>query len=147
VSVFVVDRSGSMDGTKMVNVKAALRSAAGYINPGNYVGLVSYSDEGSITLDLPIGQFDDKQRSLFAGAVNDLNAAGGTATYSALIAGLKLMLDKQVNVADAKLRIIVMTDGARNVGLDFSNHNEGYVINADSEDVASKLKGLLRKEL
>lgn len=179
VSVFVVDRSGSMDGTKMVNVKAALRSAAGYINPGNYVGLVSYSDEGSITLDLPIGQFDDKQRSLFAGAVNDLTAGGGTATNSALIVGLKLMLDKQASVAGAKLRIIVMSDGEQNAGLSLEGNdntlgivdgldvpvygvgfeanltdltkladpNEGYVINADSEDVASKLKGLLRKEL
>lgn len=179
VSVFVVDRSGSMDGTKMVNVKAALRSAAGYINPGNYVGLVSYSDEGSITLDLPVGQFDDKQRSLFAGAVNDLTAGGGTATNSALIVGLKLMLDKQASVAGAKLRIIVMSDGEQNAGLSLEGNdntlgivdgldvpvygvgfeanltdltkladpNEGYVINADSEDVASKLKGLLRKEL
>ncbi len=179
VSVFVVDRSGSMDGTKLLRVKEALRNAAGYINPGNYVGLVSYSDEGSITLDLPIEQFDDTQRSLFAGAVNDLSAAGGTATNSALVVGLKLMLDKQASVSDAKLRIIVMSDGEQNAGLSLegtdntlgivaglgvpvygvgfeanltdltklADPNEGYVINADSEDVGAKLKGLLRKEL
>ena len=179
VSVFVVDRSGSMDGDRLIRAKEALRSAAGYINPGNYIGLVSYSDENSITLDLPIGQFDDKQRSLFAGAVNDLTAAGGTATNSALIVGLKLMLDKQASVSSAKLRIIVMSDGEQNAGLSLegsdntlgivdgldvpvygvgfeanltdltklADPNEGYVINADSEDVASKLKGLLRKEL
>lgn len=179
VSIFVVDRSGSMDGNKLARVKEALRNAAGYINPGNYIGLISYSDEGSITLDLPIGQFDDKQRSLFAGAVNDLSAGGGTATNSALIVGLKLMLDKQASVPNAKLRILVMSDGEQNAGLSLegtdntlgiisglgvpvygvgfeadlndltklADPNEGYVINADSEDVSTKLKGLLRKEL
>jgi Ca-activated chloride channel family protein len=179
VSVFVVDRSGSMDGNRLIRAKEALRNAAAYINPGNYVGPVSYSDENSITLDTPIGQFDDRQRSLFAGAINDLTAAGGTATNSALIVGLKLMLDKQASVADAKLRIIVMSDGEQNAGLSLegtdntlgivdgldvpvygvgfeanltdltklADPNEGYVINADSDDVASRLKGLLRKEL
>lgn len=176
VSIFVVDRSGSMAGTKLARVKEALRSAAGYINPGNYVGLVSYSSQSDIALDLPIGKFDDIQRSLFAGAVNDLSANGGTATNSALFVGLKLMLDQQGNVPDAKLRILVMSDGQQNEGLTLNQTlgviaglgvpvygvgfeanltdlnklaepNEGYVINADSEDVASKLKGLLRKEL
>ena len=176
VAIFVVDRSGSMDGDKMLRVKEALRNAASYINPSNLVGLVSYSDEGNITLDLPIRQFDDKQRSLFAGAVNDLVASGGTATNSALFVGLKLMLDKQASIPDAKLRILVMSDGEQNAGLSLNDTvgvvaglgvpvygvgfeanltdlskladpNEGYVINADSEDVSSKLKGLLRKEL
>lgn len=176
VAIFVVDRSGSMDGDKMLRVKEALRNAAGYINPSNLVGLVSYSDEGNITLDLPIRQFDDKQRSLFAGAVNDLIASGGTATNSALFVGLKLMLEKQVSIPDAKLRILLMSDGEQNAGLSLTDTvgvvaglgvpvygvgfeanltdlskladpNEGYVINADSEDVSSKLKGLLRKEL
>lgn len=176
VAVFVVDRSGSMDGNKLLRVKEALRNAAGYINPGNYVGLISYSSEGDITLDLPVRPFDDKQRSLFAGAVNDLKAGGGTATNSALVVGLKLMLDQQASLQDAKLRILVMSDGQQNEGLTLNDvlsgvaglgvpvygvgfeanlddltklaePNEGYVINADSEDVASKLKGLLRKEL
>ena len=176
VSVFVVDRSGSMDGEKLARVKEALRNAAGYINSGNYVGLVSYSDESDITLDLPIGQFNDKQRSLFAGAINDLNAGGGTATNSALFVGLKLMLEKQASISNAKLRILVMSDGDQNAGLSLndtlgvvaglgapvygigfeanltdltqlSDLNEGYAINADSEDVGAKLKGLFRKEL
>lgn len=176
VSVFVVDRSGSMAGDKLARVKEALRNAAGYINTGNYVGLVSYSDANDITVDLPIGQFTDKQRSLFAGAVNDLRANGGTATNSALYAGLKLMLDKQASVSNAKLRILVMSDGQQNAGLSLgqtlgvvaglqvpvygvgfeadltdltklAEPNEGYTINADSEDVSTKLKALLRKEL
>lgn len=176
VSVFVVDRSGSMDGSKLTRVKAALRSAAGHINPGNYVGLVSYSDEDNITLDLPIGQFGDRQRSQFAGAINDLRSGGGTATNNALFVGLKLMMEAQANVPNAKLRILVMSDGQQNKGLGLddtlgvisglgipvygvgfeadlrdltklSEPNEGFVINADSDDVTNKLTGLFRQTL
>lgn len=176
ISVFVIDRSGSMDGEKLTRVKEALRSAAGYVSASSYVGLVSYSSEGDITLDLPVAEFDDDQHSLFVGAVNSLSAAGGTATNSALLIGLKQMLDAQAGISNPKLRILVMSDGQQNEGLDLSQTisvtsalgvpvygvgfeadladltklsepNEGYVINADSEDVGAKLKALLRKEL
>jgi Ca-activated chloride channel family protein len=176
ISVFVVDRSGSMAGEKLARVQLALRTAANYINSDNYVGLVSYSSTGDITVDVPIGQFNDAQHSLFAGAVNDLRADGGTATNSAIYAGLDLMLKQQVNVPNAKLRLLVMSDGQQNEGLDINDAisvvqglgvpvygvgfeadlsdlsklaepNEGYVINADSDDVVSKLKNLFRAEL
>lgn len=176
VSVFVIDRSGSMEGEKMNRVKEALNNAGGYVSPGTYIGLVSYSSANDITLDLPIAEFDDTQHSLFVGAVNSLSASGGTATNDALLVGLKLMLDKQEQLKNAKLRILVMSDGQQNEGLSLgqtmsvtsalgapvygvgfeadltdltklSEPNEGYVINADSEDVGAKLKALLRKEL
>lgn len=176
VSVFVVDRSGSMDGSKLERAKQALRTAGGYINPGNYVGVVSYSSSNDITVDLPIGKFDDAQRSRFVGAVNSLRAGGDTATNSALVAGLNVMLDAKESIPNAKLRIIVMSDGAQNTGLSrdqagevigglrvpvfgvgfeanltdldkLSQINEGYTINADQEDAPAKLKALVRGAL
>lgn len=176
VSVFVVDRSGSMDGAKLARTKEALLNGAGYISPSNYVGLVSYSSDGDITVDLPIAQFTDQQRSLFVGAVKDLRASGGTATNSALFVGLKLMKEKEQSVPGAKLRLLLMTDGQQNEGLSLdqtvsvtaglevpvygigfeaslsslntlAEPNEGYVINADNEDLGSKLKGLFNREL
>lgn len=183
VSVFVIDRSGSMDGDRMTNTKAALMNAAGYINPNSHVGLVSYSSAGKITIDLPIAQFDPKHRAVFVSAVKALETGGGTATSSALLVGLKMMLDYQASVPNAKLRIFVMTDGEQNEGVEQYNPgntmgivyglgipvyavgfdipsdqlrkelaelaalNEGYLIDADEEDVGAKLKGLLRKEL
>lgn len=176
ISVFIVDRSGSMDGTKLTRVKEALTNSMQYVNESNYVGLVSYSAEDDITIDLPIGQFNAKQQSLFAGAVNDFKAAGGTATNSALVIALDMALKQAASVPDAKIRILIMSDGEQNDGLELydvkglvnglgipvygigfeatlddlqqlAEINEGYCINADSEDVVYKLKGLFTAQL
>lgn len=174
ISMIVVDRSGSMAGSRLVRVKEALGNAAGYINTSNYVGLISYASD--VTVDVPIGKFDNNQRSLFMGAVNDLQADGGTATNSAIQVGLHLMLQKAAEVPNAKLRIIVMSDGEQNqgaslndtisiakglgvpvygVGFDaqlsdlekLAESNDGYVINADIDDVGTRLKDLFNAEL
>lgn len=116
VSMFVVDRSGSMsENSKIDQAKQALRAAAQYISPGNSVGMISYSSD--ITLDLPIGQFSDAQHSKFVGAVNDLKADGGTATNSAIIAALDQMLQYQAAGQNVKFRIILLTDGMQQGGL------------------------------
>jgi Ca-activated chloride channel family protein len=176
ISVFVVDRSGSMDGSKLTRVKEALRNSMQYVNENNYIGLVSYSSTDDITVDLPIAQFDAKQQSLFAGAVNDFKAAGGTATNSALTVALDMALQQKTSVPDAKIRILILSDGEQNEGLSLydvkglvnglgipvygigfeatlddllqlAEINEGYCINADSEDVIYKLKGLFTAQL
>jgi Ca-activated chloride channel family protein len=176
ISVFVVDRSGSMDGTKLTRVKEALKNSMQYVNESNYVGLVSYSSEDDITIDLPIGQFDARQQSLFAGAVNDFKASGGTATNSALSVALDMALKQKASVADARVRLLILSDGQQNAGLklndvkgivnglgvpvygigfeatltdlqQLADINEGYCINADSEDVVYKLKGLFMAQL
>ncbi len=176
ISVFVVDRSGSMEGEKLTRVKEALKNSLQYVNESNYIGLVSYSSESDITIDLPIGQFDAKQQSLFAGAVNDFSASGGTATNNALTVALDMALEQMESVPDAKIRILILSDGQQNEGLSLydvmglvnglaipvygvgfeatlddlqqlAEVNEGYCINADSEDVIYKLKSLFTAQL
>ena len=86
------------------------------------------------------------------------------------------MKEKEQSVPGAKLRLLLMTDGQQNEGLSLdqtvsvtaglevpvygigfeaslsslntlAEPNEGYVINADNEDLGSKLKGLFNREL
>ncbi|MDO8506956.1 MAG: VWA domain-containing protein [bacterium] len=176
ISVFVVDRSGSMEGAKINRVKEALKNSLQYINDGNYIGLVSYSSENDIKIDLPIDKFTPKQGSLFAGAVNDFKADGGTATNSALVVALDMATKAQAQVPGSKIRILVLSDGDQNRGLPLhdviglvngiglpvygigfeanltdlkklADINEGYCINADSEDVIYKLRNLFTAEL
>ena len=177
VSVFVIDVSGSMDGTKIVETKKALRNSMQYINESNYVGLVSYSSPDQIAADVPISQFDAAQQALFAGAVNDLKIGGSTATNSAIVVALDMLMKAKEAIPNAKLRVLVFSDGEQMGGLSLSSIlgivnglavpiygigfespdlrdlqtladiNEGYTINADSEDVAYKLRGLFTKEL
>jgi Ca-activated chloride channel family protein len=176
ISVFVVDRSGSMEGAKLNRVKTALTNSLKYINEGNGIGLVSYSSKDDLTIDLPIAGFTAKQQSLFVGAVNDFAAGGNTATNSALVVALDLVVKAQKQMPTAKIRVLVLSDGNQNEGLALSDItglvngiaipvygigfeanladlqkladiNEGYCINADSEDVVYKLRNLFTAEL
>ena len=87
------------------------------------VGLVSYSD--NVHIDLPISKFDLNNRSMFAGAVNDLQAGGSTATNDGIAVAMKMLLDQKAAGpnADPNLRpmIFVLSDGNTNTGHSLNN--------------------------
>ena len=114
VAVFVADTSGSMDGTPILQLKDSLLNAAQYIGEGNYIGLVSYADD--VYINLPVAQFSGKQKAYFNGAVKDLSAGGGTATYDAVLEAVKLLLEQKKAMPNAKLMLFVLSDGVQNRG-------------------------------
>lgn len=114
VAVFVADISGSMDGSRINSLKSSLINTMQYIDSTNYIGLVSYDDD--VYINLPIGQFDDKQRAYFSGAVKDLTPGGSTATYDGVLTGLKMLEDYKEKVPNAKTMLFVLSDGAQNQG-------------------------------
>ena len=118
IAVFVSDISGSMDGLPINSLKESLTASAKYIGSDNYIGLVSYND--SVYINLPIEQFDATQRAYFQGAVKQLTASGGTATYDAVLVGLKMIEDKMEEVPDAKPMLFVLSDGDANRGVNLS---------------------------
>ena len=118
IAVFVADTSGSMDGAPINSLREALVNAAGFIGSNHYVGLVSYGSR--VTVNLPIGEFDDTQRAYFSGAVKSLTATGGTATYDAVLIAIQMLLEAQENIPDAKLMLFVLSDGDQNEGYSLS---------------------------
>jgi len=174
IAVFVADTSGSMDGEPLNNLKKSLLNGSNYITKDASVGLVTFNDEASIAL--PIGKFDINQRSLFTGAVKNMSAGGGTAMYSAIVVGEKMLLDAKVDNPDAKFMLFVLSDGDSNTGFSYddtstmiaglkvpictigynadlgvlqtiSSINEAASINADTEDVAYKIMSLFNAEM
>ena len=151
IAVFVADISGSMAGGPMEAMKNALLATSSYINSDNYVGLVSFADE--VHIDLPIALFDEEQKAYFSGAVKALDIEGSTATYNAVLVALKMMLEKQKEVPNAKLMLFVLSDGEQNRGYDLDRvapivgglkvpvYSIGYNINGDSRP-ARELKRL-----
>ena len=117
IAVFVADVSGSMDGEPLNSLKSSLVSTSSFISSDNYIGLVSYSDD--VTINLPIEQFDAKQRAYFSGEVKNLTAGGMTATYDAVLTALNMMNDKAKEVPDAKMMLFVLSDGIQNEGYKF----------------------------
>ncbi|MGL4799405.1 MAG: vWA domain-containing protein, partial [Cellulosilyticaceae bacterium] len=173
-AVFVADVSGSMEGAPIQKLKESLLNGMQYIDKEHSVGLVTYSDQ--VYVNLPINKFDINHRSYFAGAVTDLSAGGGTATYDGIIVATKMLIEEKINNPNAKLMLFVLSDGETNSGHDLdeiegilkafsipvytigynaniealsriSNINEAASINADSEDVVYQLASLFNAQM
>ena len=174
VAVFIADVSGSMEGEPLNELKKSLLNGSRYIGEENSIGLVTYSND--VNINLPIEKFDLNQRSLFTGAVQDMDASGGTATFDAIAVAVQMLLDEKEKNPDAKLMLFVLSDGETNIGhsLDdlreilesvkipvhtigynaniealenISRINEATSINADSDDVIYKLGSLFNAEM
>jgi len=117
-AVFVADVSGSMDGEPLNRLRRSLIDGQYYIGEGNLIGLISYSND--VHIDLPIAKFDLSQRSKFAGAVDDLQAGGSTATFDGIAVAMKMLIDQKAAGPNAdpnlKPRIFVLSDGKSNIG-------------------------------
>ena len=175
IAVFIADVSGSMDGEPLNSLKSSLINASSFISSDHYVGLVSYSS--SVTVNLPVEQFDAKQRAYFSGEVKNLSANGSTATYDAVLTGLNMLQEKSKEVPNAKMMLFVLTDGEQNEGYSLdrvkpivggmgvpvytiaynyhdngeletlSNINEAACIRADSDDIANQLRNLFNVQI
>ena len=80
-------------GEPLNNLKKSLSEGQKYIGQDNLIGLVSYSDD--VHIDLPIAKFNLTQRAMFAGAVDDLQAGGSTATFDAIAVAMQMIEEQQ----------------------------------------------------
>jgi Ca-activated chloride channel family protein len=117
-AIFVADVSGTMEGERLNRLKRSLHQGQNYIGKDNLVGLISYSND--VDIDLPIAKFDLNQRSKFAGAVNELQAGGSTATFDAIAVAMKMLIDQKAagpnKDPNLKPKIFVLSDGLTNRG-------------------------------
>jgi Ca-activated chloride channel homolog len=126
-AVFVTDVSGSMIGTRIQSVQRALLSAREFINPDALVGMVEFNDR--VALRLPVEPFDLNQQARFVAAIEDMEAAGGTAMYDGVLLGLSMLLEQRAIDPETRLLLIVLTDGETMDGFEF-------------DDVAQTIQGL-----
>lgn len=186
-AVFVTDISGSMAGEPIASLKNSVIAALPYIGSENYVGLVSYDSDVTVNLSMVVKDkdgnvtdvkpFDDRQRAYFSGEMKNLQAAGGTATYDAVLAALDMINGAQSVIPDAVPLIILLTDGESNAGytlnrisaivegmrvpvyciaynynsggdLDkLSAINEASTVKADTDNVVNQLRNLFNTQL
>lgn len=118
-AMFVADVSGSMDGTRLKNLKRALIESSDLISSTNSIGLVSYNQ--NVNVDLYIRPFNVQQKSLFIGAVERLSALGGTATNDAVMVALNELTEFGATNPDHKLVVFVLSDGETNKGLQYDD--------------------------
>jgi Ca-activated chloride channel family protein len=116
--MMVIDTSGSMEGDRLQAVKNSLRIAAQSINPGNYVGLVAFSDRPQQIL--PLAPFNTQQHKRLLAAADSLIADGETAMYDGMIVGLSELMERQKTDPNGRFYLLLLSDGEVNTGLRFN---------------------------
>ncbi|MFN3255202.1 MAG: VWA domain-containing protein [Ilumatobacter sp.] len=118
-TVFVVDVSGSMEGTRILTLRNAMQSAREFIKPETKVGVVEFNDTAQKRLD--IAEFDLNQQGRYAAIAEDLSPFGGTAMYDGIVLGLSMLDAERTANPDVKPILVVLTDGQTTDGLRFGD--------------------------
>ena len=116
-AVFLSDVSGSMQGSRLSQLKKALTGGSGFILPTNAIGLVQFSHE--VTVLLPIKPFELLHKSAFLTAVKQLETSGQTAMYDGIAVALNLLIEEKRKRPEVKPMLFVLTDGQSGSGLTF----------------------------
>jgi len=121
-TVFVVDVSGSMEGTRIQAVQQAMLSAREFVKPETEVGVVEFNDITAKRLE--VAEFDLNQQGRYAAIAEDLSPGGGTAMYDGIVLGLKMLDDLRRSDPELKTLLVVLTDGETTDGLQFEDVEE-----------------------
>ncbi|MEY4417819.1 MAG: hypothetical protein RIQ88_257 [Actinomycetota bacterium] len=110
--VFVIDRSGSMDGEPLENVKNVIIETLPRLNPEDSLSVVVFDDRAQVVVPLAkVASADIKQ---IRKTVSGIYAGGSTN----LEAGYRLGLDEARKVESGiEANIILLSDGQANAGL------------------------------
>jgi len=121
--VFVLDRSGSMEGQKIVQAREALTFVLNNLRPGDRFNIVAY-DSAVESFRPELQSLTDETRAAALGFVNGLYAGGGTNIDEALKTALS-----QFGPDDSPSYLLFLTDGLPTVG----ETNEAKIVAASRQ--------------
>ncbi|MFO1092706.1 MAG: VWA domain-containing protein [Planctomycetaceae bacterium] len=128
--VFVLDRSGSMEGKKIEQAREALRFVLNNLREGDRFNIVAY-DSSVETFRPDLQTFNDETRAAAIGFVNGIYAGGGTNIGGALGTGLA-----QFKQAEGPSYLLFLTDGLPTVG----ETNESKLVAASKQANPGKVR-------
>jgi len=108
----ILDRSGSMAGTKLEQARAAVRELVTQLGPEDRFGLVTYSN--AATLLIPLTTADGRARDRWFSTVAEITPDGGTNMSSGLDLGLDAI--ERSRGPGRVPRVILVSDGLANQG-------------------------------
>ena len=109
----VIDRSGSMRGTKLLQAKMAARQLIEHLHHGDRASIVSYA--GDVRVDVPATVVDSYSRQQLTDAVDRLLASGQTFLSGGLEAGAAELRTR--HQGERLHRVVLLSDGRANVGV------------------------------
>ncbi|MFM7732629.1 MAG: vWA domain-containing protein [Cyanobium sp.] len=123
----VIDRSGSMAGSKLSHARKAARFLASELSERDRLAIITFDDE--VTVLVPSQPVRDPL--LFISAINTIHSGGGTALFDGWLAGateVANQLDPQ-----GLNRVLLLSDGQANQGL------------TDAGAIAARVEGLTQR--
>jgi len=108
--IFIIDTSGSMQGSTMEQAKASLQLAISQLNVNDSFNIIAFDDDTELLF--PITQMTTTQHIKQArDFIHNLNADGGTQMYRPLSNAL-IMKKNELQSVNAIRQIVFITDGA-----------------------------------
>jgi Ca-activated chloride channel family protein len=129
----VLDKSGSMEGEKIVNLRKAAKNVIGLLDDEDYVSITAFSDR---VFKIAPSQAAADKASLTA-VIDSIRDGGGTAMSGGMQQGLK-ELEKQIS-PDRVNRMLLLTDGQT-----FGDEDECHKLGAEmgSKEIVIQALGL-----
>ncbi len=111
--IIVLDRSGSMQGKKILFAKKAIHRLVNLLSDGDRIALVSYSN--GVSIDSSLVPVTNEIKNFLYKRVGNIMAGGGTNLGAGLKTGIDILLGagKRKNPG----RIILISDGLANKGI------------------------------
>src|SRR5450432_162803 len=106
--IFVIDNSGSMGGTSIIQAKASLTYALGRLQPNDRFNVIRFDDTMDVLFQHPVPA-DAEHVANAKSFVGALRAEGGTEMVPAMQAALT---DNAAGDANAVRQVVFLTDGA-----------------------------------
>ena len=106
--LLVIDTSGSMEGDKLEQAKAAANIFLDNMPAQNQVGLLTFDDD--VTLLVPPSPFEGNQSQLRA-QINGLATTGNTSLYDAIEQSIELLKNAGGSNQDRIQSIVLLSDG------------------------------------
>ena len=107
----VLDRSGSMSGEKIAQLRQAVKTLIGQLQPSDYISIITFNNRLDVLVPAtPVTDIQSLQQQ-----IDTLEAAGGTNMAPAMEAGLNEI--SKFSGPDKSSRLILLTDG-RTSGVD-----------------------------
>ncbi|WFU24532.1 marine proteobacterial sortase target protein [Bradyrhizobium sp. CB1717] len=105
--VFVIDNSGSMGGTSIVQAKASLLYALGRLQPNDRFNVIRFDDTMDVLFSTPVSA-DPAHLGEALGFVNGLQARGGTE----MVPAMRAALTDKLGDTNMVRQVVFLTDGA-----------------------------------
>ena len=107
----VVDRSGSMNGQKIVQAREAAKQIVLGMKPGEFVHIIDYADDVRSFTEIPVEITTDSIPGIIA-YIDDIQSRGGTNLHDAMLDAL----DTEVTEGHLPM-VLFLTDGLASVGV------------------------------